>query len=102
MNVPFHSSPFLQNNFTPVHDEIVADDLEVIGSLPAGLNGMFLRNGPNPQFPPQGRYHWFDGDGMIHGVHLRDGRASYRNRFVRTRGFEIERREGKAIWTGLT
>jgi carotenoid cleavage dioxygenase-like enzyme len=102
MNVPFHSSPFLQNNFAPVHDEVFADDLEVIGALPEGLGGMFLRNGPNPQFSPKGRYHWFDGDGMIHGVLLRDGRASYRNRFVRTRGFEIERREGKAVWTGLT
>ena len=102
MNAPFHSSPYLQENFAPVHDEIVASDLEVIGSLPAELGGMFLRIGPNPQFPPKGRYHWFDGDGMIHGVVLRDGRASYRNRFVRTRGFEIERKEGRALWTGLT
>ncbi|WP_263053883.1 carotenoid oxygenase family protein, partial [Mycobacterium ulcerans] len=30
-------------------------------------------------------YHWFTGDGMVHGVALRDGRASwYRNRWVRS------------------
>ena len=40
------------------------------GELPAGLRGMFLRNGPNPMFEPKGRYHIFDGDGMLHGVTL--------------------------------
>nr|MDQ3758227.1 carotenoid oxygenase family protein [Actinomycetota bacterium] len=30
-------------------------------------------------------YHWFTGDGMVHGIHLAGGRAvSYRNRWVRT------------------
>jgi len=33
-----------------------------------------VRNGPNPQFP-RGRYHWFDGDGMLHGVHLGNGQT---------------------------
>jgi carotenoid cleavage dioxygenase len=29
-------------------------------------------------------YHWFTGDGMVHGIRLRDGRAEwYRNRWVR-------------------
>src|SRR3712207_7659046 len=33
--------------------------------------------------------HWFFGEGMLHGVELKDGRASwYRNRFVRTPSFE--------------
>lgn len=43
---------FLQGNYAPVHDEIVADGLRVIGRLPSELNGMYLRTGPNPQFPP--------------------------------------------------
>lgn len=93
--------PFLQGNYAPVSEEITADDLPVIGRIPDGLRGMFVRNGPNPQFPPIGDYHWFDGDGMLHGVFLRDGRASYRNRWVRTRGFAMEREAGHAIWGGL-
>ena len=32
-------------------------------------------------------YHPFDGDGMVHVVGFRDGKAYYRNRFVRTDGF---------------
>ena len=62
---------------------------------------MFVRNGPNPQFPPIGQYHWFDGDGMLHGVRISNGKAQYHNRYVRTKGFKIERDAGHAIWTGL-
>lgn len=94
-------SPFLQGNFAPVHEETTADRLAVIGKLPDGLAGMFVRNGPNPQFTPKGRYHWFDGDGMLHGVRIQDGRASYRNRYVRTAGWEEERVAGKSLYTGL-
>ncbi len=95
------ANPFLESNFAPVHSEIIDDELTVIGSLPSDLSGMFVRNGPNPQFPPIGQYHWFDGDGMLHGVRIRDGKASYLNRYVQTLGFKIERDEGRAIWTGI-
>lgn len=94
-------SPFLARNYGPVHEEITVDRLEVIGSLPPGLRGMFVRNGPNPQFTPPGNYHWFDGDGMLHGVRLADGHASYRNRYVRSEGWKEEREAGKALYGGL-
>jgi len=94
-------NPYLDGNFAPVHEEITSLDLKVIGELPSDLSGMFVRNGPNPQFPPLGQYHWFDGDGMLHGVRISNGKAQYRNRYVRTKGFKIERDAGHAIWTGL-
>jgi carotenoid cleavage dioxygenase len=94
-------NPFLEDNFAPVHEEVTADKLKVIGELPSDLSGMFVRNGPNPQFPPIGQYHWFDGDGMLHGVQISNGKAQYRNRYIQTRGFKIERDEGRAIWSGL-
>lgn len=93
---------YLTGNFAPVAEELTVDNLKVIGEIPRELNGLYVRNGPNPQMPPKGSYHWFDGDGMVHGVRLDDGRASYRNRFVTTEGFEREREKGRAIWTGLT
>jgi len=92
---------YLSDNFAPVKQEIEVEHLTVIGELPVDLTGMFVRNGPNPQFSPLGHYHWFDGDGMLHGVEIREGKAAYRNRYVRTCGFEIERSAGHAIWTGL-
>ena len=94
-------NPYLDGNFAPVSDEITADNLKVIGELPSDLSGMFVRNGPNPQWSPIGKYHWFDGDGMLHGVRIHDGKATYRNRYIKTRGWQIENQVGKAVWTGL-
>ena len=94
-------NPFLDGNYAPVREEITTDNLKVIGELPPDLSGMFVRNGPNPQWQPKGQYHWFDGDGMVHGVRISNGKASYRNRYVRTKGWQIEHQEGKAVWTGM-
>jgi carotenoid cleavage dioxygenase len=88
--LPFH----LRGNFAPVPDEITALDLPVEGALPRALNGRYVRNGPNPRTGTSP--HWFVGDGMLHGVELRDGAARwYRNRWVRTRAFLEE-----APWLG--
>ncbi len=74
---------YLQGNFGPVDDEVEAFDLKVEGEIPEYLEGMFLRNGPNPTRGDPG--HWFFGDGMIHATRLEGGRASwYRNRYVDT------------------
>ncbi|KAB8318808.1 9-cis-epoxycarotenoid dioxygenase [Tolypothrix campylonemoides VB511288] len=94
-------NPYLDGNFAPVREEITANTLEVIGELPPDLSGMFVRNGPNPQWTPIGKYHWFDGDGMLHGVRISNGKATYRNRYVRTKAWKIENEVSKAVWTGL-
>lgn len=79
---------FLQGPFAPVEEEITAFDLPVTGTLPAELNGRYLRNGPNPLGLDDPGYrfregHWFLGPGMVHGVRLRGGKAEwYRNRWV--------------------
>jgi carotenoid cleavage dioxygenase len=95
------STPYLEGNYRPIDREIVARDLPVLGQLPQDLAGIFVRNGSNPRFPPKGRYHWFDGDGMLHCVELADGRATYRNRYVRTEGLEAENAAQRTLWTGL-
>jgi carotenoid cleavage dioxygenase-like enzyme len=35
---------------------------------------------------------------MIHAIELRDGKASYRNRWVTTAGLRAERRAGRAVY----
>ena len=93
-------NPYLAGNFAPVRSE---DDfeLEITGEIPAGLHGAFYRNGPNPQFEPRGPYHWFGGDGMIHGFFVEDGRVSYRNRYVRTPRWTHENEVGEARFGSL-
>ena len=80
------ANPYLEGNFAPVLEEVTATELPVTGHVPEALCGRYLRNGPNPVSPPEpSTYHWFTGDGMVHGIRLRDGRAEwYRNRWVRS------------------
>ena len=75
-------NPYLHGAYAPTTDEIAIDDLEVIGELPDDLFGAYYRNGPNPVFKPKNLYHPFDGDGMVHAVYIRDGKASYRNSYI--------------------
>jgi carotenoid cleavage dioxygenase len=94
-------SPYLEGNYAPIDREIVADLEVVAGAMPDDLAGVFVRNGSNPRFEPKGRYHWFDGDGMLHAVEFGNGRATYRNRFVRTAALALEEASGEALWTGI-
>lgn len=80
--LPWH----LQGNWAPVFDEIDAGPLSVVGELPAALDGDYVRAGMNPKSGHS--EHWFAGTGMLHGVRIADGRAHYRNRFVRTPYYE--------------
>jgi carotenoid cleavage dioxygenase len=79
------TNPYLAGHFAPLQQEHTLTDLEVTGNLPDYLDGRYVRNGPNPigELDPL-RHHWFLGDGMVHGIRIRDAKAEwYRNRWVR-------------------
>ena len=79
------TSPWVQGAYEPVADEIEVFDLEVEGSIPPDLNGILARIGPNPIGEVPLDHNLFNGEGMIHALTLKDGRAqTYRNRWVRT------------------
>ncbi|HTU13266.1 MAG TPA: carotenoid oxygenase family protein [Allosphingosinicella sp.] len=78
-------NPFLTGAHAPLTEEFTIEDLPVIGAIPAALDGRYLRIGPNPMAADPDNYHWFTGDGMIHGLRLEGGKALwYRNRWVRS------------------
>jgi carotenoid cleavage dioxygenase-like enzyme len=81
---PLIEDPFLSGNYAPVTDETTIVGLPVTGTLPATLEGRFLRVGPNPAGNPCRPYDWCTADGMVHEVRLHGGRASYRNRWITT------------------
>ncbi|MET7645501.1 carotenoid oxygenase family protein [Streptomyces sp. NPDC005426] len=92
----------LSGRYAPVTDEVDEAGLQVVGELPDELDGLFLRNGPNPRFSPIGSFLYpIDGDGMLHGVRISGGQARYRNRFVRTPAVLAEERAGPALWGGI-
>ncbi len=93
--------PYLNGAHLPLHEQVDAERLDVIeGRIPTDLDGVYFRNTQNQIHQPIGRFHPFDGDGMIHAISFRDGVASYRNRVVRTKGFIAEQEAGGSIWAG--
>lgn len=77
------------SNERPINFEANIDTLEVIGSIPVQLKGIYVRNGPNPV--NNTKYtHLFTGDGMLHAFYFQNNKVSYANRWVRTKHFYQE------------
>jgi len=91
--------PLLSGPFEPLGFEVDLPDLAIEGELPDGLCGVLYRIGPNPQFPPIAPYNPLQGDGMVHAFALRGGRVGYRNRWVRTAQWTLEREAGRALFS---
>ncbi|MCB9598552.1 MAG: carotenoid oxygenase family protein [Sandaracinaceae bacterium] len=93
--------PYLLGPYAPVDEEIDATLTVVAGEVPRDLHGTYVRNGPNPKRAAEGLHHWFDGDAMLHAVHVEDGQLRYKNRYVRTPALAAEDEAGHALWRGL-
>lgn len=95
MSIP---NPLLSGAFEPLGAELDLDTLAVDGELPADLEGVLYRIGPNPQFDPIAPYNPLQGEGMVHAFRIGGGRVAYRNRWVRTRRWMLEREAGRALF----
>ena len=99
--IDFGDNPYLVGPHAPIRKELDQPDLKVVGQVPNDFSGIYLRNGPNQIHPPRGTYHWFDGDGMVHGAEFAEGRVSYRNKWINTKGLRQEQKFGQSLWPGL-
>jgi carotenoid cleavage dioxygenase-like enzyme len=93
--------PFLTGVLGPQRN-ILSQEVGVIsGAIPSILVGLYVRNGPNPVGNPvTGKHHWFEGDGMLHGVWFATettarNAAHYGNRYVETNSFKLNEAESK-------
>ena len=79
-------NPYMMGNFAPVESENDAYLLtDITGKVPTDINGVYLRNGPNPLYiPSNGLQHWFDGDSMVHAIRIKDGTLQYCNKYTLT------------------
>ena len=85
------NSPYNAPGFKPVHTLCSNAVLQVSGKIPDDLEGVYLRNGTNLQFEQtNGRYHMFNGAGMLHQLQIAAGKASYSNTYIKTPRYEIE------------
>jgi beta,beta-carotene 9',10'-dioxygenase len=82
--------------FATLKDEIALDRLPVRGTLPEWLTGTLLRTGP-AQFEVGDHHyrHWFDGLAMLHRFSFQGGAVSYANRFLHSKAYVENNREGQ-------
>jgi carotenoid cleavage dioxygenase len=91
----------LLDNFRPVKKELFTENLKVsYGVVPEDIDGLFVRNGPNPRLQETG-YHWFDGDGMLHAIRINNGKFNYSNSWVNTTRLNDERKADRKLYTRL-
>ena len=75
---------------------------EIEGQIPAELSGTLFRNGPGLlDIGETAIHHPFDGDGMIGAFSFKQGKAYFRNRFVRTEAYLQEQEAGKILYRGV-
>ncbi len=91
-----------QGGYTSLREEADYWIEDIEGQLPSGLRGTLVRNGPGLfEVGDQSLQHPFDGDGLICAFAFPgDGRAHFRNRYVRTEGYVAEQAAGKILYRG--
>ena len=72
------------------------------GKIPLELTGTLFRNGPGLlDIGDTPIHHPFDGDGMISAFGFRDGKAYFKNRFVRTQAYQEEQQAKQILYRGV-
>ncbi|KAK3313208.1 carotenoid oxygenase [Apodospora peruviana] len=94
----FPDRPQFSGFMKPGRVEGEVANLEVLGKIPEEIDGTFYRVMPDPQFPPFIQDDpWFNGDGNISAFRVKDGRVSFKQRYVRTEKFTRERDAQRAL-----
>lgn len=84
----------------PNEYEYEIQDIE--GKIPPELVGTLFRNGPGLlDIGGTSIHHPFDGDGMISAFSFKNGKAYFRNRFVRTEAYVQEKAAGEMLYRGV-
>jgi len=93
------ASVYNHAGFRPVRNELSHAPVRVTGTIPRDLEGLYIRNGTNPQFDrTHVRYHVFNGAGILHQIQILNGEATYAHAYVRTPRFLFEQQAGREVF----
>ncbi len=74
-------------------------DLVIEGTLPEELQGSWYQTVPDPQFPPKLGWDTFlSGDGMVRMFRFENGHVDFKQRYVRTERWQLERQARRALF----
>jgi carotenoid cleavage dioxygenase len=97
--VDFTSMPKALGYFRPSRFDAEIFDCEVVGRIPADLDGAFYRMHGDWFYPPwQVDEASLSADGYISMFRIKGGVADYRGRYVRTERFENQRRARRQLY----
>ena len=83
----------------PVGIEWSVRNLEVVGEIPAEIDGAFFRAVPDPAHPPMFEDDIaLSGDGMVAKFAIHDGVVDYAIRYVETERYRLEKEARKALF----
>ena len=95
----FPTSGFFQGPEKPCRFEAEVYNCVVRGTIPTQIDGTYYRCMPDPQWAPLYEDDVFiNGDGCIDAVRIQDGHADFKQKFVRTEKFVIERAARQSIY----
>lgn len=96
---PFPDVLSLSGPFKPMRFEADVDDCIVRGEIPKDLNGVIHRNGPTlKRNQRQGCTGWGVHDAMIQSMVFENGKAHFKNRWIRTPRFVLEEQQGRSVF----
>lgn len=89
---------YFKSAWKPSTIETSYEITDVRGEIPEAISGTLYRNGPSQKIMPEQGYealHLFDGDGLVHGFRIHEGRVHYTSQFVKNQSFLVEQEAGK-------
>jgi len=101
MTKPFPNQPWFLGFEEPCRFEGELYDCIVEGTIPPSIDGTFYRTMPDPQYPPKPGNEDdvpLNGDGACDAIRIYQGHADFKQRYVRTQKFCIEREARRAVF----
>jgi carotenoid cleavage dioxygenase len=78
--------------------EVDIFDCDVEGKIPEGMNGVFYRVGPDPQYPMKEGNIGFDGEGMVGAFRFKNGKVSFKCRYVKNQRWKAQAAAGERLF----
>jgi carotenoid cleavage dioxygenase len=99
MTAPYPQAMDFVGHNAPSRIEAEIYDLVIEGTLPEEIQGTWYQTVPDPQFPPKLGWDTFlSGDGMVRMFRIRDGHVDFKQRYVRTERWQLERKARRALY----
>jgi carotenoid cleavage dioxygenase-like enzyme len=99
MTTPFPDMMDFQGHNQPSRIECDIYDLIVEGRIPEEFEGSWYQTVPDPQFPPLlGTDTYLSGDGMVRMFRFERGHVDFKQRYVQTERWQLERQARRALF----